>query len=171
MEIIDLYDKFRNKTNKTQPRKQPLEDQTFRSALHVCIFDSKGRMLLQQRSAKKGTFAHMWDISLGGGVQAGENVCQAAERELGEELGIDADFSNLRPAFTINFDGGFDDFFILQKDVKLEDLKFRDHEVTNAQYATKKQVLQLLKSGNFVPYKESIIKLIYEMRKSTGSFV
>ena len=47
MEIIDLHDKFRNKTIKTQPRKQPLEDQAFRNVLHICLFDNKGRMLLQ----------------------------------------------------------------------------------------------------------------------------
>ena len=54
---------------------------------------------------------------MGGGVDAGETSRQGAEREFREELGYPLDLSGLRPSVTVNFNGGFDDFYILERDL------------------------------------------------------
>ena len=54
---------------------------------------------------------------MGGGVDAGETSRQAAEREVREELGLALDLSGVRPSVTVNFDGGFDDFFLVERDL------------------------------------------------------
>ena len=56
--------------------------------VHVLIFDSKGNMLLQKRSAKKSFCPLHWSTAVGGHVQAGENYEEAALREFEEELGV-----------------------------------------------------------------------------------
>lgn len=105
---------------------------------------------------------------MGGGVQAGENSRQAAKRELSEELGIDYDFSNVRPYMTINFDNGFDDFYLIEKDVSLDEVTFKDNEVQAVKWATKDEILTMIESKNFIGYYPSFISALFEMRQARG---
>ena len=56
--------------------------------VHVLVFDSKGRLLLQKRSLSKDVAPGMWDTSVGGHVGIGEELSFSAMREMEEELGI-----------------------------------------------------------------------------------
>jgi len=58
--------------------------------VHLHVFDSGGRLLLQKRAQAKDTNPGLWDTSVGGHVRAGEEVRSALRREAREELGIDA---------------------------------------------------------------------------------
>ena len=58
-------------------------------SVHIVVFDSSGKkILLQKRSACKDIQPGKWDTAVGGHVDAGESVEEAAYRELREELGI-----------------------------------------------------------------------------------
>ncbi len=63
--------------------------------VHVLIFNDKGEILLQMRSAKKEFCPGHWVTSAGGHVQKGETYEQAAKRELKEELGIEASLTKI----------------------------------------------------------------------------
>ncbi|WP_238600112.1 hypothetical protein [Lysinibacillus tabacifolii] len=55
MEKWDLYDKHRNKIAKQITRRDEMVSDEFHLVVHVCIFNSKGEMLIQQRQPfKKG---------------------------------------------------------------------------------------------------------------------
>jgi isopentenyl-diphosphate delta-isomerase type 1 len=56
--------------------------------VHVLLFDQQGSLLLQKRSSSKDTAPSMWDTSVGGHVNIGEDIHAAALREMKEELGI-----------------------------------------------------------------------------------
>jgi isopentenyl-diphosphate delta-isomerase type 1 len=56
--------------------------------VHVLVFDKKGRLLLQKRSRNKDVAPGKWDTSVGGHVNPGEGILEAAHREMNEELGI-----------------------------------------------------------------------------------
>jgi len=58
--------------------------------VHLHVFDARGRLYLQKRSMRKDTNPGRWDTSVGGHVNAGEDVAAALIREAREELGIDA---------------------------------------------------------------------------------
>lgn len=162
-ELIDLYDKNFKSLNKTHLRKEVLPLDTYRYVIHICIINKNGHMLIQRRSESRIAWAGMWDITVGGGVTAGDTPQQSATRELNEEIGLEHDFSNERPYFTVHFDDGFDDYFILQKDVNIEDVRMNDGEVCEVKWATKEEILQLIDKKLFLPYKKSIIELIFEM--------
>jgi len=66
-------------------------------AVHILVFRPDGRLLLQRRSAAKDIDPGLWDSSVGGHVDAGEDYPTAARRELFEELGL-ADLS-LQPLY------------------------------------------------------------------------
>ncbi len=57
-------------------------------AVHVLVFNASGRIFLQKRSRAKDTAAGCWDSSCSGHVDAGEAYDDAAQRELGEEIGL-----------------------------------------------------------------------------------
>lgn len=170
MEIFDLYDQNRQKTNKTIERGQPCPDGLCRLVVHLCIFNKKGELLIQQRQSTKKSWPNMWDVTLGGCAIKGETSKQAIERELYEELGIKHDFSGERAYLTINFKNGYDDFYIIQKDVKLKDIKFIDDEVQNVKWATKDEILKKLDNKEFVQYYPSFINALFEMRARRGVF-
>lgn len=169
MEIWDEYDRDRIKTGKTIERGQYPQN-SYRTVVHICIFNSEGKMLIQQRDANKIKNPNKWDITLGGCVQAGETSRQAAERELKEELDITYDFSNKNAHLTINFDFGFDDFFLIEKDVEIKAVKFVDNEVQKVKWASEKEILQMIVNGEFINYFPTLISALFEMRKNKGVF-
>ena len=130
MEIVDLYDENRLPLGRTAERRAPSGRGEYRTVVHVCLFNRRGQMLIQQRSREKAAWPEAWDVSAAGGVDAGETSRQAAEREVREELGLDLDLSGVRPSLTANFDGGFDDFYLAEREVDLGVLTLQREEVS-----------------------------------------
>ncbi len=168
MEIWDLYDENRKPLNKTIERGNNLGDNEYRLTVHVCIFNNKNEMLIQQRQSFKKGWPNAWDISLGGCVVTGENTKEAAQREVFEELGLKVDFSTMRPYFTINFDGGFDDYYFLNKNVQVKDLKLQYSEVQAAKWASLDEILRMIDNKQFIPYYKSFIMALFEMKVKRG---
>ena len=57
--------------------------------VHILVFNAEGSLLLQKRSMKKDIAPGKWDTSVGGHINIGEKIHDAARREMKEELGID----------------------------------------------------------------------------------
>jgi len=168
MELVDLYDENRLPLGKTAERSAPKGPGELRLVVHVCVFDRRGRLLIQQRTRSKFIFPNLWDVSVGGGVDAGETSRRGAEREVREELGVSLDLSGLRPSVTVNFDGGFDDFYILIRDLRLEELTLQREEVRDVRWASLEEVLGMLRQGTFIPYPESFLRFLFDMRDRFG---
>ncbi len=57
-------------------------------AVHVLVFNSSGKVFLQQRSAQKDRQPGLWDSSASGHVDSGEEYDTCAIREVREEIGL-----------------------------------------------------------------------------------
>ena len=167
MELVDLYDENRVPLGRVAERHAKKAPGEYRMVVHVCIFNSLGQMLIQRRSPEKRVWPELWDVSVGGGVDAGETSRQGAEREVLEELGYDLDLTGLRPAVTVNFEGGFDDFFVVTRDLDLRDLRLQKEEVSAVRWVTLEEAMAMLDSGAFIPYPPSFLQFLFEAR---GSF-
>lgn len=170
MEYFDVYDDDRILVGKVLEKGTKLPQGENRMVVHLCIFNSKGEMLVQQRQSFKKGWPNMWDITLGGNSQAGETSKQSVHRELLEELGIDYDFTNTRPYLTINFDNGFDDIYFLEMDLDVENLKLQYEEVQAAKWASKEEILEMRKNGQFIPYFESFLSALFELKTKRGIY-
>lgn len=169
MEMLDIYTEDREKIGKTIERGTKLKKGNFRLVVHACILNSKGEMLIQQRQPFKRGWANMWDITVGGSVVAGETSKQAVQRELMEELGINIDFSDIRPQLTINFEEGFDDIYIIQNDdIDINTLNLQYEEVQCVKWASMREIEEMLHNGIFIPYYEGIINLLFSMKDTYG---
>ena len=109
MELWDIYDKDRNKTGRTMKRGEPMKDGDYHLVVHICIFSSDGKMLIQQRQPFKDGWSNLWDITVGGRWVAGVTRIDAAVREVREVVGIQLSPAELRKTMTIDFGHGFDD--------------------------------------------------------------
>ena len=58
------------------------------AVVHLLVFSSDGRLLLQKRAMTRDIQPGKWDTSVGGHVQHGESTGEALVRETEEELGI-----------------------------------------------------------------------------------
>ena len=170
MEYFDVYDDDRILVGKVLEKGTKLPQGENRMVVHLCIFNSKGEMLIQQRQSFKKGWPNMWDITLGGNSQAGETSKQTVHRELLEELGVDYDFSETRPYLTINFDNGFDDIYFLEMDLDVDKLKLQYEEVQAAKWASRDEILELRKTGKFIPYYESFLSALFELRTKRGIY-
>ena len=170
MEKIDLYDTNRKPLGKTAIKYMPLAEGEYQIIVHVCLFNDKNEMLIQQRALDKIDFPGMWDISSGGGVMAGEEAYQAAERELFEELGLSVSLEDERPYLTIHYPNGFDDYYLISCDKNINEFIFPQDEVLAITWKSKTEILQMIAEGNFINYNEGFIELLFSMKKNRGSY-
>ena len=169
MELWDVYDINRNKTDKTMCRGDAFERGCYHLVVHICIFNSKGEMLIQQRQPFKKGWSDMWDVTVGGSAVQGDDSQSAAARELLEEIGLKIDFKNIRPHITVNFNKGFDDYYLIEKEVDINELSLQYEEVQRVKWATKEEIFSMIDDGQFIPYFKSLIELFFDIRKQYGS--
>ena len=170
MELWDLYDKNRIPLGKTHKRGEKITD-GYHLTVHILLFDASGeRLLIQQRAACKDTFAGKWDITAAGSVQSGESSSLGAHRELLEELGIDQDFEHIRPHLTMNYRDGFGDYYLIHRDVDLTALTLQTEEVQAVRYASCDEIIELIRSGEFINYHESLIRFLFDVKNAYSSF-
>lgn len=162
MELFDLYDVNRNKLGGTWEREQRAPKGCYRLVAHIIVFNKKGEMLVQLRAKDKHLFPDVWDLSAGGSIIAGETSSQGAKRELFEELGIKYDIENMQPNFSISFTDGFNDFYLIDYDTDASKLHVQKEEVQRAEWMSKEEVLNNIDNGKFVPYRKSLIELIFD---------
>lgn len=169
MELWDLYDKNRNYTGKGKERGERFEPDEYHIVIHLCIFNTQGYMLIQQRQPFKKGWPGLWDITVGGSAMHLEDSQSCAERETFEEIGYKVDLSDQRPFLTVHFQYGFDDYYIVQADVDIKDLVLQEEEVAKVKWADKEEILTLLDKDQFVPYHKSLINLLFDLSNRRGA--
>ncbi len=83
-DVVDVEDNVVGQKTRGEVHAQKL----LHRAVHVFVFNKRGDLLLQQRSMFKDAHPGVWDSSVSGHLDAGEDYLAAAVRELDEEMGI-----------------------------------------------------------------------------------
>lgn len=87
-ELFDVVDED-DVPKGTASRKEVHAKGLIHRAVHVFVFNKKGDLLLQKRSMLKDMNPGVWDSSVSGHLDAGEDYVHAALREVAEEVGIE----------------------------------------------------------------------------------
>jgi len=98
-EIFDVVDES-DRVIGQAPRSEVHARHLRHRAVHVLLFDRRGDIFIQKRSASKDTFPGRYDSSASGHLHHGESYDACALRELWEELGLRAR-DRLRKRFKI----------------------------------------------------------------------
>ena len=86
-EIVTVVD-AENRPVAELPRHRVRSENLPHRATYIFVFDRRGRVLVQLRTAIKDIYPSHYDLAAGGVVAAGESYEECAEREAAEELGI-----------------------------------------------------------------------------------
>ncbi|QDT56783.1 Nudix hydrolase [Caulifigura coniformis] len=84
-EVFDVCDE-NDRVIATAPRSRVHAERLLHRAVHVFVFNSRGELLLQRRSATKDEAPLKLTSSCSGHLGAGEDYEQAAHREMQEEI-------------------------------------------------------------------------------------
>ena len=174
MELWDIYDIDRVRTGRVAQRGKPaseggLGEGEYHLVVHICVFNGRGQLLLQQRQKDKEGYPNLWDVSAAGSALAGENSAAAASRELREELGLVHDFTKEPPFWTTHFERGFDDWYFIRMEADISDLRLQPEEVQDARWADLAEIERMLDSGEMVPYYRDLVRLWFVMKDHRGS--
>ena len=86
VDVVDVDDVVVRTVTRAEMRAQKLRHR----AVYLAVVHPDGRLLVHQRSELKDVWPGRWDVAVGGVVAAGETYDQAAQREVAEEIGVDA---------------------------------------------------------------------------------
>ena len=167
MEQWDILNEFRESTGKKWIRGDEMLKGDYHQVVHVWIMNAKGQFLIQHRQPWKKGWPGMWDCAAAGAVLVGETSEMGAIRETKEELGLDLQMKHAEVIFTVKFSRGFDDHWLVKQEIIIEQLHLQYEEVADAKWATVDEIIELVKSGDFIPYH--ILESLFEISKSSIS--
>jgi mutator protein MutT len=151
VEEWDIYDNYRNKTNRFHVRGTPFENGEYHIVVHVWIMNDKGEILLVKRHPKK-PFPNLWECP-GGSVLRGEDSCQAAIREVQEEIGVSLFLSNGKVIKSERRDhfNDFYDVWLFNQSFNLADCVLQKDEVSDSKWVTKRELHSMYNEKYLVP--------------------
>ena len=94
-ELIDILTPEGKPTQKTALKSEAHKNGWFHATVHIWLFTSDKKILLQKRALTKKVFPGIWDISVAGHIGAGEEILEAAKREIFEEIGLELEEKDL----------------------------------------------------------------------------
>ena len=72
-EFWDVYTEERIRTGRLHRRGDKMKEGEYHMVVHVCIFNSRRQLLVQQRQPFKKGWPNLWDVSVGGSAVAGDS--------------------------------------------------------------------------------------------------
>lgn len=145
MEFNDVYDSQRRLTGRVHKRGTSWKAGEYGLVVCVWVHDGKGHLLLTRRAPGK-SYAGTWENS-GGAAKAGETSLQAITRELYEETGILAKPEEFELLGSDKDRNSFYDFYCLQKEVPLDQIRLLPGETDGAQWVTFPRVHHMIATG------------------------
>ena len=148
-EYWDLFDKNRNKLERTVVRGEKLKFGEYHIVVNAWIKNNKNEFLITRRSETK---AHplMWECT-GGSVLKGETSEEAAIREVKEELGIDVKNGELLGTTIRYYPNCPDilDVWLFTSNKTIDEVTIQEEEVNDVMWASIDKIKELYNEGQF----------------------
>lgn len=146
MELLDLYDKTLKRTGKTIERGQHVPYGFMIPIVAVLVYNDQGQYLIQKVAPVKGNYY----ASTAGHVQSGEtDFTKAMLREMEEEIGLKVNREELRLVKIKRYEYKFTFLYLLQSNVKVEDLRLQQEEVDSISWMSIDEIEDLCRQGLF----------------------
>ena len=151
VELWDLYDKNRNKLNKTIIRGTKIPDGEYFLVVDVWIINLEKKILIIQRHPEK-PFGLLWECT-GGAVLSGESSIDGAIREVMEEIGLQPKKEQFLVFHSMLDKNRFVDTYLLHYDINTQNLKLQPEEVIDAKLVRFTDLKEMWVKGEIVPKK------------------
>ena len=127
--------------------------------VHLHLFDKAGRLYLQKRPEWKDIQPGKWDTAVGGHVDLGENIYQALEREVREELGLNVSGAKLLRQYV--FESERERELVNVFTIVSEEEPLPSDELDGGRFWTKEEIADSIGKGIFTPNFESEYQLLF----------
>jgi len=147
MELRDLYNINKEKTNETICLTQEIPENRYILVEVVLIQNAEGQILVQKRSEQKGG-----EYALTSGhAKSGETPLQGIISEIKEELGINVESKELQLIHSERDDLKriFYDLFYLKNNYDISEMNLQKEEVENVEWMNENKVRALCSNNNF----------------------
>ena len=168
-EMVDLLDDNGNIIGK-QSKKVAHQTGAWHKSIHIYLINHKNEILLQLRTANKDIYPSVWDISVGGHVDAGEETVLTAGREMEEELGLKSspeEFTFLTTTKEVlktgkSISSEFVDAFLIRKNVTKKNIKMQECEVADIKFVKLQDFFKMIerKDDLLFPHYEEYAKVL-----------
>lgn len=107
--------------------------------------DTRGHILMAQRALTKKKDPGVWGPAVAGTIEEGETYASNIVKEIAEEIGLHVKLEELTPGPHMRIrkpsgEGYFLQWFMLERDVPIEDIHIAPDEVAQAQWFTKDEL-------------------------------
>ncbi len=157
----DVLDEHRQPTGRTHPRGVPLSQGDYHLVVLVLLQNDNGEFLTTRRAPSKG-YPNMWEFT-GGSALAGDDSLHAALREMREETGIELDPACGRVVATEQWSDSFCDIWLFRQNFDVSSVVLQEGETTAAMAASREQILQMEREGEFIPFRPALRELFQTM--------
>jgi isopentenyldiphosphate isomerase len=140
-------------------RKDAIERRQIVRVIRILLFNSRGALFLQKRGPNV-SYPGLWDQSVGGHVDEGEDYLTAARRELNEEIGLDdVELKEITKYYSdFEYEGRTIKMFnSLYTAISDKPLKLNPAEVADGKWVTLSKLDRLIKS-NTKEFSQGFIK-------------
>ncbi len=160
-EFWNVYDKFRNKTDKIIKRDSDewLKEGEYHVVITGIIQNSRSQILITKRNKNKKVYPGLWECT-GGSVKAGESSIEAVIREINEEIGVELKPTDGKLVGTIQKSNYFRDVWKFKKEVIKEDINYNDGEVIDFKWVSLEEYANLYNKGEIVPSGDFVIEML-----------
>jgi isopentenyldiphosphate isomerase len=166
-EILEIVDSEGNVIGRAARSELHGNPALIHPVVHVLVFDRGGRLLLQKRSLKKDVAPGKWDTSVGGHLNPGEDIRQAALREAKEELGITG--LQLHYLYRHLFSNRIESELVSTFSCIYEgEIRFNRTEIDEVRYWTMQEIRDSLETGAFSRHFESEIRNYLKITRQDG---
>lgn len=166
MEYLDIYDKDKNLIGKKIERYQSrddLKDGEYFLFEQAWIINFNNQILLTRRAPNK-KYGGIWEPT-SGHVRSGETNLDGIKRELEEELGLKIVEDEIKLVKSYIDKKSIKEIWIVRKNVKIEDVKFVDSEVSEAKFVSIEEFEQMLKQNETFNNLQYFIELYKDIIK------
>ena len=153
MEYWDVCNVYGDRTGQIRPKGAFFEPGEYHPAMEAWIKNSRGEILIQQRSAQCEILPGVWGLTTGRMI-AGENTEQGCIREIREELGLCVTLSQIQFLKRIPRGELLWDIYLVPDDTPMERFQLQAEEVARAKWVSPIAFRTLLETGKLFRYPE-----------------
>ena len=162
MELWDIYDEDRKSKGYTHVRGEKMNRGDFHITVNIWIRNSRGEYLITKRTPNK-VWGGYWECT-GGSVVTGDTSAECALKEVHEETGLVLDPEKGKMIWSYNRMElynmeDFCDVWFFQQDFDISEVVYQEGETCDARWAFPEKILDMIKTGEFVPVIDYIDKV------------
>ncbi len=164
-ELFDVYTADGMRTGRTAVKGTDCTGDDYCLGVHMYLYDSQGRFLLQRRAETRPVMPGVWETHMGHAA-VGETGLDAARRELREELGADVPPDSFVPVsrFVWKEFHSLLDIFFVKADLDAAELTLQETEVAEVKWVSKEEMAEFVAAMEYRPaeYRETVLRYMRE---------